>query len=524
MAFRLQPASATYAMSQRLARLAAHGGVIEWRGDPEDGSWDPLVLLTKLSGLGPAVGAAVRPNNAGAIRRSLPYGVTSLVATGLESPDQLRAFMGLIAMHGRGVDLRPGLQIRTMAGYRNLGSIVALSEFDAVAEVEVDVAALAADRAQSLDDALDLARDIGVVVRRVGKRVGVQGITPANADLILRAVRPDTLHVGQLVVEPARVRDVPGTVHQVLKFQHRLDRWAAQQGEGDGRGPRGLRVRAGRHSDLPAALAARRVFKFITGITNPDRANVRFLAEVYGAAGADIIDVAARPDIVAAAGQAIAALRDRGAGSDTPQIMVSLALDHDPHLDTAGEAGEHRSFIAPVDTSALVANVEACLHAGADMVELHASDSPDGALREAVEALSGVLAGRYLSVCLGAEGWRSPRDVIRQTELVLEIHGPDTMIQAEGVTLIKDGSLASSVQGLALAQTVLAGTGAYCIVAGGANYWTRNLADTLGVPIHGIASGSYARQLVAGCTEVSAAARIARQFAAHAKGDLRDAL
>ncbi len=269
-------------------------------------------------------------------------------------------------------------------------------------------------------------------------------------------------------------------------------------------------------------LQSRSVFKFIVGINNWDQDEVRFLTHVYGVGGADIIDVAARPDVVAATRQALAEARTpEGERGPAPHIMASLALKHDPHLDKEEPHPEHRPFIVPTGTGEMARNVAACLAEGAEMVELHASNSDDHALVEAVGALSAVLGGRYLSVCLGTEGLRSPRDAIRQAGLVLAIHGPRTMIQAEGIVLAKDGSPGSSLQSLALAQALLARTTAFVIAAGGANEWTRELTLLLGIPVHGIASGSYARSLVQGFLaggDRAAAAGIARRFARRAKG------
>lgn len=283
---------------------------------------------------------------------------------------------------------------------------------------------------------------------------------------------------------------------------------------------------------LTEPLRSRNAFKFIVGINRVDWADLRFLTRIYSLAGADIIDVAGRPEACATARAAVAQARQQEAtGSPGPAIMASLALPHDPHVEGSGVDPAHRSLIVPADARALAANARACLEQGADMVELHASDSDDDALREAVTALSAVLAGRYLSVCLGTEGLRSPRTAIRQAALVQAIHGPCTMIQAEGIVLAKDGTPASGLQGLALAQALLAHTGASILVAGGANAWTRSLALQLAIPIHGIASCTYARNLVEGFRDPGHASddletpvQLARRFIRRAKGVPEDAL
>lgn len=248
---------------------------------------------------------------------------------------------------------------------------------------------------------------------------------------------------------------------------------------------------------LAARLESRSLVKFILGLTNFDLAEIRFLTQAYTLAGVDVIDVAADPAIVSHVRQAMDDIREEIPDlGPLPRIMVSAALAHDPHIDGVRIAPEYRAAVAPDNADELKATVAACLTRGADMVELHASDSDDASLREAVGAVTPLLGDRYLSVCLGTQGRRSPRSVIRQAALAQEVHGPRTMIQAEGLTASRRADPASSLAGLAMAQALLAHTSVYVLVAGAANHWTRNAAEILGVPVHGVASGTYARDLV----------------------------
>lgn len=527
MSRNLQPAPELYEMSQRLHALARRSGVIALELRTEVGAFacDTLSLLSKLAGNIPTVARVAGPDVRGDIRRSLDAGIRSIRSPVVDSGYALGDFIQ--ALRATAGDAFPGVRktinIETPNGYRKLAEIVQHPDFVHIDEVGLNLRGLAAAHRSGFGDSTDeMVRDVCATVRRQGKRLAVGGgITAANASALVARVGPDYLHTGMLVIEVAKVRDISDAVRQALEFERF---WADGVAE---KSPvaRPVAFLPPQGPDpatdgLSASLQARGLFKFITGIENADRADIRFLAQVYALAGADIIDVAARPDVVEATREAIAAVREWSSGHPPlgAQIMVSLALEHDPHVEKPADRPEHRAFVVPADAAHMAANVDACLQEGADMVELHASDSEDPALREAVEALSAVLEGRYLSVCLGAEGWRSPRDVIRQATLVREIHGPHTMIQAEGISLVKDGSLASSVQGLALAQALLVHTRAYVVVAGGANYWTRDLSDMLGIPIHGIASGSYARHLVEGFGDVAAAARLARRFADHARG------
>jgi hypothetical protein len=279
---------------------------------------------------------------------------------------------------------------------------------------------------------------------------------------------------------------------------------------------------------LAKRLQSRSLFKFIVGMTNFDLAELRFLTQVYTLAGADIIDIAAEPEMVVATRQAMAAIGEQWpSAAGLPRIMVSAALAQDPHIEGVPIEDEHRAAVAPASAAELAQTVAACLDEGAEMVELHASDSDDESLKEAVRALSSLLGDRYLSVCLGTQGLRSPRDVIRQARLVRAIHGSRTMIQAEGLSATRAGHPASSLQGMALAQALLAHTSVYVLVAGGANHWTRSVADMLGIPVHGVAVGSYARALVKGFQAThpqgeawEPVAQVARAFVGQMRGSV----
>lgn len=248
---------------------------------------------------------------------------------------------------------------------------------------------------------------------------------------------------------------------------------------------------------LTARLRLRSLVKIIVGLTDFDLLEVAFLTKVYTLAGADVIDVAAAPATVRAAVCAVkAAAPGPAAAQRRPRIMVSAALAGDPHVEGPALTRDQRAAIVPETAGALADGIAACLDAGADLVELHAGGARDDALEEAVAALEPVLRGRYLSLCLGTHGLGSGRDAIRQTALVRAIHGPATIVQAEGLAAAGRDDPARPLQGLALAQALLAHTSAYVVVAGGANHWTRATADILGIHVHGIAAGTYARELV----------------------------
>ncbi len=82
------------------------------------------------------------------------------------------------------------------------------------------------------------------------------------------------------------------------------------------------------------ALEAGRWFKLICGASFQHLPAVRNLALVYSLAGADCVDVAADPAVIAAAQAGLAAAQ-RLSGRDRPWLMVSLNAGEDPHFRKA---------------------------------------------------------------------------------------------------------------------------------------------------------------------------------------------
>lgn len=535
----LRPFSAR-AILRRLMALARASGVVALTLAAEPGPPPPerVPLLTALAARIPTMVAVGDTAALAGLHPYLEMGARSVLSPVLASGPDLSDFIrGVRDVAGDGFGaLGKWVRLGHVEAYRRLAQLVDHPDFLYVSGIHVDRDGLAASTGRDTPDpAVDaMVREIRAWADRLGRPVAVGGhITPETAPAVARDLAPDSLATRMLTLRVAGVPDISAAVRGALEFEAQFAAWRPEAAPPRGPGaPRPVQG-AGTQDSLTEALESRTAFKFIIGIQNGDCADVRFLTQVYALAGADIIDVAARPDVVAATVEALAQARRQSVHSPAgTRVMVSLALERDPHVQPGASDAEHRKIVVPTGPSALVANVRACLDAGAEMVELHASDSDDPDLTAAVAALSALLGDRYLSVCLGAEGFRSPRDVIHQAGLVREIHGPHTMIQAEGLSLQKGAAPATSVQGLALAQALLAKTSAYIVVAGGGNYWTRNLADLLGVPVHAIAAGTYARKLVEGLRregaadgpDLAAAVAVAQRFAAHVKGGSHRAL
>ena len=84
-----------------------------------------------------------------------------------------------------------------------------------------------------------------------------------------------------------------------------------------------------------AALAAGHWVKIICGASNEDVPQIRNLALIYTLAGADCIDCAADPSIVAVVDEGIRAAQRLCPDAPRPWIMVSVNDDCDPHFRKA---------------------------------------------------------------------------------------------------------------------------------------------------------------------------------------------
>ncbi|MGE0199864.1 MAG: 4Fe-4S dicluster domain-containing protein [Candidatus Melainabacteria bacterium] len=80
---------------------------------------------------------------------------------------------------------------------------------------------------------------------------------------------------------------------------------------------------------MTAALAQKRFFKLIAGGSLTDAPAVAALCHVYALAGADCVDIAPDPAVLAAVANAWRALPPE---TGRPVVMVSLPLDADPHF------------------------------------------------------------------------------------------------------------------------------------------------------------------------------------------------
>lgn len=286
--------------------------------------------------------------------------------------------------------------------------------------------------------------------------------------------------------------------------------------------------------------APRPLCKVISGLGSRDVERVRRLAALYSLAGADWLDVAMEPEVVAAAVEGIAWAEAQGGRRLATRIMVSCGLDSDPHIGSAlldvsvcatcsacviadlkacasrpleVRAPECPSCQACIGacpygairtTPAGLRHLDACLAAGATGLELHVAGASHGQvgplLQHAVEHLP---ADACLSLSVGA-GVHDDADL---REIVADLNARDRrpwLLQVEGAPMShapRDGQ--SEAMSLDLVRKVLSWQGnAPVLVAGGTGMHTARLCREQGLAVAGISFGTAARLAIAPALQV----------------------
>lgn len=289
------------------------------------------------------------------------------------------------------------------------------------------------------------------------------------------------------------------------------------------------------HPAIVQALQERRFFKLICGASYRNTAFVATLARIFAEAGAQAIDVGARPELVAAARAGIAAAQVPEKG--LPLIMVSVGINQDLHFlrvekdlsrcDDRGlcvNACPHEVFVGkeirlenclgcdhcviacPSKALSLVARdpldevqslLKQCFAAGATALEVHTGD---GTLPE-LKALLAQLAPlrdkiELLAFSMGAHG-QAPLEIAQLAHTIRELAGPDILIQADGKPISGRKGEKSTLPCLELAETLFAqGLDCFVQVSGGTNDLTGPLAQRRKSGIHGVGMGSFARKFI----------------------------
>ena len=254
-----------------------------------------------------------------------------------------------------------------------------------------------------------------------------------------------------------------------------------------------------------------------------------------GNAGCTLFDLCAKPEIVKAAKEG---LEYTGITQDR-YLCVSLGIKGDPHvskacIDTARcvacgacQAICPRHAIQRTEGRLVVQNalcigcqrcIQACQHKaisaisaakdikevlpelvalGIDCVELHAIGENDDEIVEKWHDISACFDG-VLSCCLDRSKLGNERIISRIQQLIKDRKEYSTIIQADGAPMSggKD-DYKTTLQAIAHAEIIQnAKLPVFILLSGGTNSKSAELAKLCGIMPHGVAIGSYARQIV----------------------------
>ena len=296
-----------------------------------------------------------------------------------------------------------------------------------------------------------------------------------------------------------------------------------------------------RYDHLKRILERRECFKLVCGAGNENSEEVRKLSLVFTIAGATILDLSARIDIVEAAregvDQAYTVARSLGRQVTLrPYLNVSIGLKGDPHVRKAfidravctgcgqciavcqqqaigADYSVQGSFCigcgrcesicpakavgfshTPIDRGRVL---PLCIQAGVETLELHAVTLDDEGVFDDWKTLNGFGKDNFISMCLD-RSLLSDKELVERIRKAYLITGERFIVQADGVPMSGEkDDFNCTLQAVACADIVQkSGIPIKILLSGGTNSKTGSLARQCGVVAHGVAVGSFARKIV----------------------------
>ena len=295
-----------------------------------------------------------------------------------------------------------------------------------------------------------------------------------------------------------------------------------------------------RFEQMKKLLDTKKYFKLVCGAGNEDAGQVEKLAFIYTLAGAKGFDVSANVDVVKKAVEGIAKAAEYAPQlgrkiSIRPFITVSIGMKGDPHVrkavmnDNCVKCGACLPA-CPVDaiTEALTIIEQKCIgcgacdticrfkaisfyhknknlksllneckQAGAENIELHAAVPDDSTILDEWKMVNEIITDNFVSMCLDRLHLSNFKVVDRITS-AKKIAGDKIIIQADGVPM-SGGSddFNTTLQTVAIADIVnKAKLDVKILLSGGTNSRTVKLANMCGVDYHGVAIGTFARNII----------------------------
>ena len=299
-------------------------------------------------------------------------------------------------------------------------------------------------------------------------------------------------------------------------------------------------------------LEEKNFFKLICGASLTDYNVVRDLTYLFALAGANMIDIATHKATVDAAKAGIELAQkkydlypEKYPYFNVPIIMLSINAAEDPHFKTATikydhcnnckiciEACEFNSIFYSYKDQKILINNDLCYGCGKCIqscpnlsiylennttdiesiltkliddsingIEIHVGNSSEENLVQFWEKLKNILGNdcedRLLFSFSLESSFYTGKQFVEYAKNITNLITKVAIIQVDGTPMSGNQNPAASLQSLAAAQVLLRNNiEAYIMLAGGVNYLTQPLIDTLELPCHGIGMGTYARKLL----------------------------
>ena len=278
-------------------------------------------------------------------------------------------------------------------------------------------------------------------------------------------------------------------------------------------------------------LENRNFFKLVCGAGNEDPEAVKKLVYIYAKAGWNVFDISARKEILDAAKKGIEL-----SGENDIHICVSVGIKGDKHISKASVTSSQcikcgncarncpNDAISPPN----IINERKCIgcgtcmkkcpvsaikmyekdvntkevlpvlvHNGADILELHIMGHDKTDLARKWEIIN-ECRPKLASICIDRENIGNAEVLTRIREMLEARENYTTIIQADGIPMSGcDDSYKTTLQAVAMAEIIQnANLPAYIVVSGGTNSKTMTLCKQCEIYPHGIAIGSWARNIV----------------------------
>lgn len=278
-------------------------------------------------------------------------------------------------------------------------------------------------------------------------------------------------------------------------------------------------------------------FKLTCGASYRNLDVIEWLSRLFTIAGAEIIDIGAKPEIVKVAKSGIDSINYSYKIKHKPFLMISIGVNNDVHFfvvkkdeDKCNNCGNCEKyckhgvfqdykiylenclgcgdciFKCPNRALSLIPiyndlyynnlhlNLEECISMGASAIEIHTGYGNYSEIKKVWDMVSKFSKyWKIVSFSLGSHNL-SNQEILKLAKYLVSLTNSKVILQIDGNPISGKSGKESTIKSLKLAQFILKEKiPAFIQVSGGTNNLTGKIAKDMGLKIDGIAMGSFAR-------------------------------